>query len=482
VAYNIHPAVAEIGAEQIAAETRSTIEAGLARIWTSRYQRAKGEEKAETGVQGDRKVVNDALKAAAYLMRLSQWNEAADVIEDVRYRDESPAVNERLIAYMQTITTGTSARYTRNFRIAASVLLNARRYDEARGFLEKVARNAKEDGHYSEASVALDEMVDMLHTLGRVDEAEVCLQDMKACTAAAGLGPWSQLIDAAWTLTLLHDRGRDTEVLAEFDRDLYPRMRALPEWKQQPSDPADSSSGRELLLDVARQAAVALRQWDRALDLSAEAQRSQEQRGAPFLELAELRINDAGPLIHLGRADEAAVVIADCRAQFEKDHVDKLIGVSFSALALLDAARGNLTAAVENASTALRFRYAEERPAPAACASAHLDLAAYLARSGTDPPSAAAHHYAAALIRLRILAGEDEARLGAILTDVPERALLCATPPPASFPAVCDMVERTTGVQFRKLFNALPSQRIPNGRAAYERLRAILADRTGPGT
>jgi hypothetical protein len=79
-----------------------------------------------------------------------------------------------------------------------------------------------------------------------------------------------------------------------------------------------------------------------------------------------------------------------------------------------------------------------------------------------------------------MLAGEDEARLVAMLTDVPERALLTAAPPPTSFPAVCDMVERTPGVQFRKVFNALPSKRVPSGRAAYERLHAILAGTGSP--
>ena len=84
---------------------------------------------------------------------------------------------------------------------------------------------AKEDGQLKEASVALDELFELLHTRGQIAEAEECLLDMKQCSAAARLGPWSRIVDDTWSILLLHDKvGSTLEALQSFDTDLYPRV------------------------------------------------------------------------------------------------------------------------------------------------------------------------------------------------------------------------------------------------------------------
>ena len=496
----IHPAVAEAGVEAIDAPARTAIEHALARGWKSQYEQARDSENAAAAAGLSATIVEQGLKAAAYLVRLQHWSDAADVIEEVRYRDESPVVNQQLIAYMDRVTAESAARYVRNSRIYASVLLNARHYAEAETILTKAAMRAKQDGQFREASVALDELFELLHTRGQIAEAEECLLDMKQCTAAARLGPWSRIVDDTWSMLLLHDKGLDAEALQAFDTDLYPRVKALPEWSADLSmqavrdgtgaeDPANSWTARELLLDVARRSAIGLGQWERAHDLSSKALLSQRQRGAPALEVAEVQLYEAQALVGLGRLHEAEQLLGECRERFEQEEATRLIGESFAVVAALDAARRDFAKAASGEAAALRYRYSEELPAPFSCAQGHAQLSAYIAQSGVDPGGAAAHRAAAALIRYQLwaggkknwLEGEDQQRLIGLIADVPAPEYVGGLPLPADFAALCSLVERTPGIQFRRLFKMLPNRLDLSGNAVYRQMRATLVERTVPG-
>ena len=87
-AFVIDPAVAEAGLEAIDAAVRTAIEHALARAWKSQYEQARDSEKDNREAGLSATIVEQGLKAAAYLVRLQHWNDAADVIEEVRYWDQ----------------------------------------------------------------------------------------------------------------------------------------------------------------------------------------------------------------------------------------------------------------------------------------------------------------------------------------------------------------------------------------------------------
>ena len=63
---------------------------------------------------------------------------------------------------------------------------------------------------------------------------------------------------------------------------------------------------REIILDIGREAALRLEQWQQMLDLNGEILQSIEKRGASALDLASTRFNDYGPLLRLRRYGKRA--------------------------------------------------------------------------------------------------------------------------------------------------------------------------------
>jgi hypothetical protein len=108
------------------------------------------------------------------------------------------------------------------------------------------------------------------------------------------------------------------------------------------------------------------------------------------------RFRDVGPLVELGRLEEAERLLAECQRVFE-DHADMtLLARVFNARAGLEAAFGHGRAAADLGRTALRMFYA--RPEPEDIAIGHYDLAVFLGTLGGDRAGQRAHWLAGALI------------------------------------------------------------------------------------
>jgi tetratricopeptide (TPR) repeat protein len=144
-------------------------------------------------------------------------------------------------------------------------------------------------------------------------------------------------------------------------------------------------------------AARDLGDWRQALDLNAEIHASRRRRGASPAEQANTRFNDYYPLLRLGRVEQARDLLIDCRAVFETSNDIPRLGRTLGALAHAEAAIGHLPRAIELATDALRYAYLAGDPA--AIATGHNNLAAYLRRAGRDPRLVWAHGLAAAVIR-----------------------------------------------------------------------------------
>src|SRR5690242_3362795 len=93
-------------------------------------------------------------------------------------------------------------------------------------------------------------------------------------------------------------------------------MRDLPE-QAAANETATPWNVREATLNLGAHAAIALQRWQDALDLNAADVASSEQRGAGAHAIARTRFVAHGPLLRLGRLDEAEQLLLDCQQAFE---------------------------------------------------------------------------------------------------------------------------------------------------------------------
>jgi esterase/lipase superfamily enzyme len=466
--YDIHPGIAETTGEGVPTTFREAVDGAAASYWKAIFDHGLEEDARGRG----RDVVEAGLSAAPYLLRLGRWGEAAELLEEVRYRDESAATTAAAVPFLKRVVRETAhdehaARYV---RILGGALLDAGQIREAEVNLREAAERSAKRSQHREASVALDELIDLLRRTGRSQEALAVWDRMNGHTIAAGLGPWSQLVDNVWRLLLLHDIGRDEEAL-QLAEQYREETCNLPETSDQP-EATTPWTVRELLFEGGRVAALGLGHWDQALIWNARSIESQRKRKAPDLEVARLRINDCDALVELGRDQQARDVALDCRKIFEGESSAVDIAAAFSALAKVEGARGNGRRAIAHERTALRHRYSEQSPDPETCAESHFRLASYLARQNLRT-AAAANRLACALIRIRTVSVDTpqiRRTLGELGTDI-ARLLPSDPPVPMHFDKLATFIGETEGVSYGALFDSLPTERDMDGEAA---IRLVL--------
>jgi hypothetical protein len=152
-----------------------------------------------------------------------------------------------------------------------------------------------------------------------------------------------------------------------------------------------------MLLDTGRDAAHRLGQWQDALDLNAAVLASRRERGALATEIARTRFGDYGPLLSLGRTDEALALLRDCRQVFQDAHDTVWLGSTLNALAVAEDQRGHGAAALRLQRDALRYGYLTGYVS--GIASSYHNLGNYLHTHARQPTLAVASHLTAALIR-----------------------------------------------------------------------------------
>jgi tetratricopeptide (TPR) repeat protein len=286
----------------------------------------------------------------------------------------------------------------------------------------------------------------------------------------AGLGPWTQLLDQGQRLQILAAMGEHERVLAEAGmlRDQMGRLPARPA----ASETVQPWQVREAILDTGHTSALALGRWQQCLDLNAEITASKRDRGAGLHELTRTRVNDAWPLIELGRLAEADRLLRECQQVFEDHRDTPRLARVLSTRASLEDASGRTGAAADLARTAIRYRYA--RPDPRDIAISHYNLASYLWETGGDRAGQRAHRLAAALIyQLTGMAhdlADAQRELTAEVRDDPGADL------PATLGNVIQAAERTDGVRLGELIAAIQ----PDPQAAEQALAEILRAAAGP--
>jgi len=155
-------------------------------------------------------------------------------------------------------------------------------------------------------------------------------------------------------------------------------------------------------LDVARQARLALRDFDRCLHCIDEMERLLRDLGEPDHVQARTRLDRTGPLLALGAVEDAEEIAMEClailRAAEDWPHVARAL----AALAHIAGSRGLVDRAVAEMGRALDFERGLSEPADRAAA--HHNLSVFLHRDSRTADSAA--HWLAG-IAYRVAAGLD---------------------------------------------------------------------------
>jgi tetratricopeptide (TPR) repeat protein len=476
-AYRIHPGVAEEGRRQAGADLQAAADTELAAFWMAVYRH--GLETEEQG--GGPMVVRAGQAAAPYLLRQRRWQEAATMLERVVLRDTSPATLAGVLPLLRRVaeeTRGTEQALV-HAGVLANALFHAGQRGEAETMMRDVLRQAAEREQFRLASSTAGDLVNLLRTTGRPEEALALVGTMQGYARQAGSGPRTQLGGEVLRLQLLAELGRYEEVLQAVQQ-RRAEMRQPPEDSGQEED-VHPWQVWEGILDAGQAAALRLGRWEEALALNAENTASAVARGAPRLEVTRVRYNDYGPLLRLGRYAEAQALLQHCREVYEAEEATRELGFLFGALADLEDKLGHPDRAVAHEHTALRYAYLLGDPG--ACAARHFNLAHSLGRSGGPAGPALAHRLASAMIRSQTASGRLPAALHGLAIHL-SHFVGAAPPLPADFAELCRLVEEVEGVRFRELFDRLPKDRAATGddalRQVLELARALPAGEAGP--
>ena len=458
VTYRMHPGIAQAVRAAADPDIQAATDTELAATWVQFYQLAKAREGGEAG----QAIVEAGLAAAPYLLRLKEWNTASTLLEQVLARDQSPATTQAALPALRAVASATRAADDLGVLARALARVDPAGAEElVRGALTQAAS----DSEFRLASTFAGHLINLLRDRGGLREALDLAGQMAEYTRRAGLGPWTQLADQGFRLQILGLMGEHRQVLTQIAA-LRTEMDKLP-GTAGTNETVTPWNVREAILDIGRSSALALGEWQQDLDLNAAILTSRRARRAGTHEIARTRFNDTGPLIRLGRLEEAEQILTACQQVYEDLGDLAVLAKVLSARADLEDERGDITAALALMQTAIRFSYA--RPESIDIAGSHVNLATYLGKAGSDPAAQRAHRLAAVLIfqltgMAQDLADTTRALAGDLRRDTGGQHL------PSTLDEVIAVAEQTEGVHLGQLITALQ----PDRQAAAGALTQIL--------
>jgi len=390
--FGIHPAVAAAGRGSAGAAFQAAVDTEQGGYWIA-VSRIAAQKEISQGTGAD--VVAAGLHAAPYLMRTGRRDDALALLEDALARDHSRTTIAAVIPPLRELAT--ALRGQANETAAVGTLARALRMIDpaaAERELASVLDTAVGRGDYVTAFVASDDLGELMRETGRLTAALSYAEQSRAFAVRAGLGPWTRLAAERSRLLVLLEQGHAEQVLTEV-RSLADQAAHLP------PEPGDNEivlpwMTEESLLDTGRAAALRRGRWSDALTYNRTAMASMRRRGAPRADLARALFSDYGPLLSLGRTDEALAVVQECKAAAEQDRDIEMLGVTFGALAEVEDARGHQEVAAARCKDALRYLYSTGNPTDVA--GGHARLGNYIGRGGTSHASAVTQFLAAALL------------------------------------------------------------------------------------
>jgi hypothetical protein len=440
--YRIHPGVAEAVRAATPGRVQVAVDTELAAYWLGVLEWAKLQE----GGERTQLVVRAGLASAPYLLRLHEWEQVSQSVQDALVRDQTAGVAQIAVAHLRRV-----ANATQQPNDIATLGRATIRIDRPEG--ERLTRDALKratvDGDSRLAAIATADLINLLRESGRLREALDLADHLPELGRQAGVGPWTQLGDRCTRLQILYLLGQPDQVLVEIYH-LIDEMTQLPD-RRGPNETVDSFSVRETVLSVGVHAARDLQRWREALDLNARHVASLRQRDAGAHAIAFAQAVDYAPLLRLGRLDECERLLLNCQQVFE-DHGDiPNLGKILSCRADLAQERGRVQDAIRLEHASLRLEYTNPDPDP--IASSHHNLANYLAKAGADPVVRLAHRLASATFyQATGQAQELVETVQALARDLRE---LPHVPPPSTIAAVASQVQQVEGVRFAEVITVL---------------------------
>jgi tetratricopeptide (TPR) repeat protein len=385
--YTLHPGVAEAGRGRAETPFLDTTDAEIADFWAAIFQEVTGT--AEGAALHTGLMVRSGLASVPYLLRQQRWADATVLLERAFLCDPSRSNAAAMLPMIQQIT-----RHDPSAADVLGLVLQVLDPGAGEAVLRSYLAAAVEAGDYQAASTTAGRLARLCLDSGRLANALDLADQTLAYARQANLGPWTQLLDEVQRLEVLNFMGQADHVLAEVTR-LHSYLDSLPSTPG-PGDLASSWDVREVLLGVGGDAALKLGRYQEALDFNKDRVASLHDRDAPVTEIASARFKEYGPLLHLGRTNQALELLLGCLHIFQESHNTRMIGNTLTALASAEDRRGHGSAAVRLQRDALRHHYrADDLPSIAA---SYSNLGEYLHRHARQPAEALASHLAADLI------------------------------------------------------------------------------------
>lgn len=462
-AYRLHPMIADAGRTDAGPTTRAVVDRELAAAWMATLRAARKRE-------GDRLgglVLRAGRSALPYLARRKDWRELAYAVQEVLDRDGSPQTAAAMLPLLRrAVDAAGDGKHTLVVRRASARALEALRPAEATAEYRELLGAAVASHDHEDAHHVASDTIRVLVAADRLKEALALTEQLPEYARKAGLGPWMQMNGEVQRLQILAAMGEHEQVLAAIDA-LRGRMVELTETSAQ-SELINPFVLHEVILDTGRTAALGLERWERALTLSAERTASMRERGATALALANAEFNDYGPLLRLGRRDEAYALLLRCRQTFEQQQDTGGLGRALAGLAHVEAEIGHGDQAIRLGAAALR--YVHRAGAPSHIGISHFNLANYLRRHGSDPREALAHRLAATIVAYQTGSGRLSATLHALSAET-----IAMAAPDLNWDEVCELTGRIEGVDLAALVARLPT-RAADGPAALAEVLRLAAE------
>jgi len=466
VTYRMHPGIAQ-AIRAAAPGVQAATDTELAATWVQVSGQARQQEGGEAG----QAIIRAGLTAAPYLLRLQDWDTAGALLEQALDRDESPATIQAALPALRAIADATQAPKALHDLARGLASIDPA---EAETLLRTALAQAAANENFVLAAAVAQTLSNLLITTGRLREALDLASQTAQYSRRAGLGPWNQLADQVQQLQILGLMGQQRQVLDQIQA-LWDQMDKLPPTKAA-NETIEPWNVREVILDIGRSSAQALREWQQCLDLNAAFLASRRARGASDYEIIRFRCNDTGPLIELGRLADAERILLETQQAFEDQNDMAELSQVLSMRAWLEDRRGRPQQALGLQRTVIRFAYV--RPEPRDIAINHHQFAFYLQMTGADPAAARAHLLVAALLfqlsGMTHELGSASRALAMELRQVAGREDL-----PGTVDEVIRVAEQTEGVHLDQLITALQPDRQAVAGTLAEILRAA-AD-TDPG-
>jgi tetratricopeptide (TPR) repeat protein len=460
VLYRMHPGVAQAIHASTAADMQAATDTELAAFWEEVLFQARQQESGETG----QIMVHAGLAAAPYLLRLKEWDTAGALLDQTLRRDYSPVTIQAALPALRAIADATHS--PDDLAILARALTPVDPV-EAEALLRGALTQATGEGDFQLASGIASALANLLMAAGKLREAlDIAGQKLAEYDHQADLGPWTRLGHQALKLQILGQMGEQRQVL-----DQIPELRAQMDKlhaAEGSNETVEPWNIRETIFDVGRSSALALGEWQLCLSLNTANLASKRARGASTYEITRFRYNDSGPLIRLGRLDEAEQLLIECQQVYEDQGDLGRLARVFANRAYLEDERGNMGAALAFQQTAVRFCYA--RADARDIAAAHTNLASILQRTGSDPAALRAHRLAGALIYQLTGMTHNLAAVCQMLAGELRRDGGDARHLPGTLDEVVSVAEQTEGVHLGELITAVQ----PDRQAAADILAQIL--------